>query len=226
MLLLLSAFAGLKQRFSNRLGASASLFSGVGMINDSNSNYAVARFYCAIAIVSALSLISNVSFAAGPVSVEVAAGTTTYTVTNRTISHPLNTTVSAARDITPYVSRVPNGLAQSAAGDLIVATKEGSLSTRFTGKFIVSTPALKAAAKSVVRSAPYLGYGLLAYEGIEAVANANGWYIDWSTDQMMAYIPVSEWSPLDVRVVTERPDFSVYLRANPRCCSSAFIYLA
>lgn len=169
------------------------------MKNDSTTNNVMARIYRAPAIVSALISIfflsASSAYAAGPVSVDVAAGTTTYSVTNRTINHPLNTTVSAARDITPYVSKVPNGLAQSAAGDLIVATKQGDLNARFTGKFLVQTPVLKEAAKSFLRGAGYVGTAMMAYEGLEAILNANGWYINWSTDEVMQFTPVESWHP-------------------------------
>jgi len=149
----------------------------------------------AAALISVSFLSAPAVYAGGPVSVDVAAGTTTYSVTNRTINHPLNTTVSAARDITPYVSKVPNGLAQSAAGDLIVATKQGDLNARFTGKFLVQTPVLKEAAKTLLRGAGYAGTAMMAYDGLQAILFANGWHINWSTDQVMQFTPVESWHP-------------------------------
>lgn len=157
------------------------------------------------ALITLTSLLAPIAYAGGPISVDVAAGTTTYSVTSRTINTPLNTTVSVARDITPYVSKVPNGLAQSAAGDLIVATKQGSLNAPFTGKFLVQTPTLKAAAKTFLRSAGYAGTAIMVYDGLQSVLNANGWYINWSTNEVMQFTPVESWHPGLVQFNDQHP---------------------
>ena len=89
MLLLLLASAGLKQRFSNRWGASASLFSLVlVMKNDSNSYYALDGFHRSAAIISALILCFL--FLASPAQANYIYDnkTGTWTPTSRTVIAP------------------------------------------------------------------------------------------------------------------------------------------
>ncbi|AAA88388.1 50-kDa virion protein [Pseudomonas phage Pf3] len=121
-----------------------------------------------------LALFSFSAIAAGPVSTEVAAGTTTYRVTNTTVRTPPNVTLSPVRDITPYVEKIPNkGLAQAAQGRLIVAQRAASVPV--TGFFNVSGAVVKSGAKSFLRSAGRAsGIGL----GLAALLEAADWVFD------------------------------------------------
>ncbi|AXH76258.1 MAG: 50-kDa virion protein [Inoviridae sp.] len=123
---------------------------------------------------------------AAPVSTEVAAGTTTYKVTQRTIATPSSVAVSAAKDITPYVkptvTKLPavgsqvGGLAQATRGDLIVAIKDNlPAKSPFTGKFNVSATNLKMGAKTLFRASPAIQAGSL---GLQALLDATDWYFD------------------------------------------------
>lgn len=111
-----------------------------------------------------LAVFSVSAIAAGPVSTEVAAGTTTYRVVNTTVKTPPNVTLSAAKDITPYVEKLPNkGLAQAAQGRLIVAQKAAFVPV--SGFFNVSGAVVKSGAKTFFRTASratVLGAGLQA----------------------------------------------------------------
>lgn len=118
---------------------------------------------------------------AAPVSVEVAAGTTTYKVTSTTVRTPANVAFSAAKDITPYVERLPSGgLSQTVQGRLIVAVPQSSppVTVPMNGAVNVSKTALKTAVKGFARTVPYLGTGLLVVDGLQTVLNNTGWFFN------------------------------------------------
>lgn len=121
--------------------------------------------------VAVLSFTPLVALSAGPVSVEVAAGTTTYKIVENTVRTPPNVTLSSARDITPYVERIPNnGLSQSAQGRLFVAQKASSVPVN--GFFNVSGETVKSGAKAFLRTASRASvYGL----GLQALLDAANW---------------------------------------------------
>lgn len=149
---------------------------------DSFFNYALDDFYRPVAFVSSviilLFLLVSFAYAAGPVSTEVAAGTTTYKVTSSTVSTPINTALSSAKDITPRViSKLPSGgLSQTVSGNLIVAAKEpwnAPLSRApLTGSFNVNLSTLKTGAKTLLRAAPAIQAGSL---GLQALLDTADW---------------------------------------------------
>ena len=129
-------------------------------------------------------LFSFSALAAGPVSTEVAAGTTTYKVVNTTVRTPPNVTLSSARDITPYVEKIPNkGLAQSAQGRLIVAQRAASVPV--TGFFNVSGAVVKSGAKSFLRTA---GKASVVGLGLQALLDTADWAFN-DDGQIVAPLP-------------------------------------
>lgn len=137
------------------------------------------RWFCAAVFSFPL-----VVFAAGPVSTEVAAGTTTYRVVSNTVRTPSNVSVSAARDITPYVEKISGrGLAQSAQGRLIVAQRAASVP--LSGFFNVSGAVVKSGAKSFLRTA---GKASVVGLGLQALLDTADWVFD-DDGQIVAPLP-------------------------------------
>lgn len=179
---MLSVFAGLKQRFSNIRGASASLsFSVLVMKNDPSLNYAMAGLYRSAVTVSALivSLSVSVVYAADPpvprsnVSVTVNPTTGYYSSTSSTFRIPHGVSVSPVTTSVPVVTKYPAGLQQTIpTGITIDAIKK---SAPLPAVVRSSTQSLKSAATRCLTSARCNVAQLLAGAGINKLLDDLDW---------------------------------------------------
>lgn len=182
---MLSASAGLKQRFSNRRGVSAPLFFSVlVMQNDSTSNYVMAGIYRALIVVSAL--VYTASFPAISLAAwnppkpnltvtKSATGSGAFSLNNNSISKPLGVTVAPA-PAASNVIKFPNSLAQPVSGTISVPSGSGSLVTNINGTVHVPNSAVKSAAKSFLRASGWASLPFLAVDGFDLMLDALGWY--------------------------------------------------
>lgn len=191
---LLSAFAGLKQRFSNRWGASASLFWYWYMKNDPTFNNAMAGLYRTAVAVSALILSSSLAQAADPpvprgnVSVNISP-TTGYYVTNNTtvrLPHGVSTTPSAGAST---VTKYSGGLKQSIPTGITINAVKKSAPLPVTVR--ASTPSLKGAAKGLLR-ANLAGLALGA--GLQQLLNG----VEWVMGEGGRIVKITEIPPDDL----------------------------
>ena len=118
---LLSAFAGLKQRFSNSRGGFGLPFFSLVLVmkNASNPYHAMAGFYRTAFAVSALIISASVAYAADPpvprgnVSVNLNPTTSYYSVSNNTLRLPHGVSVAPTSGGLPVVSKYAGGLQQT-----------------------------------------------------------------------------------------------------------------
>lgn len=187
MLPLLSAFAGSKQRFFNKWGASAPLFSlGVGMNHDSTSNYVMAGIYRAVIIVSALvftALFPVSSYAAwNPPNPNLtvtksATGSGIFALNNKSLDHPSGTSIVEPSNKS-NVLKFGDKFKQDMSAKLEVKTPSGSVVTDIKGNAYVPDSAFKTSLKSLGRLAGWAGAAMLAVDGYDAMLDVLGWYVE------------------------------------------------
>lgn len=131
-----------------------------------------AKSYFAFILGFCVAVLSVPALASG-VSTTVLPTTGYHVVNNSTVALPQGSTVSAVKDITPQVTRYPNGLQQSMAG---TATINGlKQPVPLSLKVRATTANLRAGAARALKSGKVTPANLLFAAGLQELLNGVGW---------------------------------------------------
>lgn len=178
---LLSAFAGLKQRFSNSRGGFGLPFFSLVLVmkNASNPYNAMAGFYRTAFAFSALIISASVAYAADPpvprgnVSVNLNPTTSYYSVSNNTLRLPHGVSVAPTSGGLPVVSKYAGGLQQTIPSSVTIdAIKK---SAPMSAVVRATTQSAKRAATGCLTSGKCNAALLLAGLGLNALFEGLDW---------------------------------------------------